>query len=323
MTLIDYLFSEDFVAGSIAGSIGIVATQPFDTIRIRCQLNKTMNLRQHAISITKKEGIRGLFRGVASPTLSVGFMSAVLFQSFESTRSIISSVKRNYYNLSYDLDSTYLDLAIAGATAGTITSVITSPTELFKILVQENTSTESATIKQEFKEGYNIWRRYGVRHGLFRGVSMTMCRDAPAFAIYFPLYEMIVNKWDPYRATQLVPFIGGGLAGMISWAAVYPMDHIKTLYQTRQYKYNTLPLRLAIMDHLMRDGGYRAIYKGLGATLLRCTPQHAVVFVCYEEVKKTITRQRESTSEEELIRIQIPNFDTKPPHQYMTDNINQ
>ena len=51
MSLMDYIFSDDFIAGSIAGSIGIVATQPLDTIRIRCQLNKAMNVRQHAIAV--------------------------------------------------------------------------------------------------------------------------------------------------------------------------------------------------------------------------------------------------------------------------------
>ena len=93
-------------------------------------------------------------------------------------------------------------------------------------------------------------------------------RDAPAFAVYFPVYETFMDHFDPYRATQIVPFIGGGLAGMISWAAVYPMDHIKTLYQTRQYNYAKIPLGRAVVDHLSREGGFHTIYKGLGATLL-------------------------------------------------------
>ena len=215
----------------------------------------------------KQEGMRGLFRGVASPTMTVGLMSAVLFQAFESSRIMVTNFKQKYYN-SDDLPSTYTDLAIAGSIAGTVSSLITSPTELFKILVQENTSAESACIKQEFKEGIIIWRRYGFNRGVYRGLNCTIYRDAPAFAIYFPLYEVIINNWDPYRATQIVPFIGGGLAGMISWAAVYPMDHIKTLYQTRQYRYAQLPLHHAIMDHLRREGGIHTIYKGLGATLL-------------------------------------------------------
>jgi len=296
-SFLEHICSDDFIAGCIAGSIGIVATQPLDTIRIRCQLDKTMNVRQHAVSITKREGLRGLFRGVASPTLTVGLMSACLFQSFESSKRMIASVKRRYYGLDYDPDPTYTDLALAGSVAGTISCLITSPTEMFKIKVQEATTAESATMRQEFKEGLTLWRRYGFARGVYRGLNVTIYRDAPAFAIYFPVYEIFMDHFDPYRATQIVPFIGGGLAGMVSWAAVYPMDHIKTLYQTRQYNYAKIPLHRAVADHLSREGaGFLGLYKGLGATLLRCTPQHAVVFLCYEEVRKAMARHREGDS---------------------------
>eukprot|EP00484_Ammonia_sp_Unknown_P029266 CAMPEP_0197027760 /NCGR_PEP_ID=MMETSP1384-20130603/7648_1 /TAXON_ID=29189 /ORGANISM="Ammonia sp." /LENGTH=334 /DNA_ID=CAMNT_0042456661 /DNA_START=38 /DNA_END=1042 /DNA_ORIENTATION=+ len=301
-----YFISDDFVAGSIAGSIGIVLTQPLDTIRIRCQLDKSMGIRQHFMTIAKQEGIRGLFRGVASPTLTVGLMSAVLFQSFESSKSLISSFKRHYYQLDELPNPSYTDLAISGGIAGTISCLITSPTELFKILVQENTSADSATMKQEFKEGLRLWQKHGFTRGVYRGLNVTIYRDAPAFAIYFPLYEVIINNWDPYRATQIVPFIGGGLAGMLSWAAVYPMDHVKTLYQLRKYEYVSQPLHRAILSHLRREGGIHTIYKGLGATLLRCTPQHAVVFVCYEEVKKFLAQTAKESEQEDLITITIP-----------------
>ena len=206
-------------------------------------------------------------------------MSAILFQAFESSKSLITSYKRTHYNLSYDPMPTYTDLAIAGAVSGTISCLITSPTELFKILVQQNTSAESATIRQEFKEALNLWKQHGFGRGIYRGLHVTMMRDAPAFAVYFPTYEVFMNQWDPHRATQIVPFIGGGLAGMLSWALVYPMDHIKTLYQTRQYKYGSLPLHSAIMDHMRREGGSHGMYRGLGATLLVCSSMFISVCV--------------------------------------------
>eukprot|EP00485_Elphidium_margaritaceum_P009220 CAMPEP_0202691276 /NCGR_PEP_ID=MMETSP1385-20130828/6036_1 /ASSEMBLY_ACC=CAM_ASM_000861 /TAXON_ID=933848 /ORGANISM="Elphidium margaritaceum" /LENGTH=289 /DNA_ID=CAMNT_0049346653 /DNA_START=259 /DNA_END=1128 /DNA_ORIENTATION=+ len=258
------------------------------------------------MAIMKGEGMRGLFRGVASPTLTVGLMSAVLFQSFESSKRLLSDAKRSYYGVSDNPQCTLCDLAISGAIAGTVSCLITSPTELFKIMVQQNTSIESATMRQEWLEGARLLKQYGFMRGVYRGLNMTIYRDAPAFAIYFPLYEVIINQYDPYRATQLVPFVGGGLAGMVSWAAVYPMDHIKTLYQLRQYKYGEWPLFKAIMYHLQREGGVRSIYKGLGATLLRCTPQHAVVFVCYEEVKKFLNQ--EIPVDQDLLEIKIPTY---------------
>ena len=53
MSIIDYFFSDDFVAGCVAGSIGIVATQPLDTVRIRCQVEKAKNwsVKQHLTSV--------------------------------------------------------------------------------------------------------------------------------------------------------------------------------------------------------------------------------------------------------------------------------
>jgi len=301
-SLLEHVCSDDFIAGCIAGSIGIVLTQPMDTIRIRCQLDKSLGIRRHAVSIMKNEGMKGLFRGVASPTLTVGLMSACLFQSFETSKRMVASAKRRFYGLDHNPDASYADLAVAGSIAGAFSCLITSPTEMFKIKVQESTTAESATMRQEFREGFKLWKRDGFCRGVYRGLHVTVYRDAPAFAVYFPVYESFVDHFDPYRATQIVPFVGGGLAGMISWAAVYPMDHIKTLYQTKQYNYGTLPLRKAIVDHMAREGGARCIYKGLGATLLRCTPQHAVVFVCYEEAKKAMQRQRERVNDfEELI----------------------
>lgn len=85
-------------------------------------------------------------------------------------------MKRKYYGLNYDPDTTYIDLALSGAVAGTISCLITSPTEMFKIKVQEATSAESATMRQEFKECINLWRRYGFARGVYRGLNVTIYR---------------------------------------------------------------------------------------------------------------------------------------------------
>ena len=51
----DYLLSPDFIAGCIAGSFGIIATQPMDTIRIRMQVNQSLmsnaSVRTHFLKV--------------------------------------------------------------------------------------------------------------------------------------------------------------------------------------------------------------------------------------------------------------------------------
>ena len=72
------------------------------------------------------------------------------------------------------------------------------------------------------------------------------------------------------------------------------------------------------------DVSLRIIYMFIIYTVYtqRCTPQHAVVFVCYEEVKKAMARQTEMTErEEELIRIKIPGLLSE--QQQQTENIAQ
>lgn len=61
-------------------------------------------------------------------------MSAVLFQTFESSKH-----KMNEYNNpsnTHPITTSMPTLIIAGAISGVVTSFITSPTELIKILVQ-------------------------------------------------------------------------------------------------------------------------------------------------------------------------------------------
>eukprot|EP01084_Bolivina_argentea_P215487 365847_1 len=283
MDLLDYLFSTDFMAGCIAGMAGIIATQPLDTIRIRCQVLKHQNksVFQHFKSIRIHEGIRGLFRGVASPTLTVGLMNAILFQTYESSKSIISKHTKQPYN--------YLHIYISGSIAGAICTSIVAPTELFKLLVQKKTCRHSATIQQEYIEATSLYKAYGFKYGIYRGLGVTILRDSPALGLYFLSYEYTMNRYDTNRKTQIVPFCAGGIAGLLSWTVAYPFDHIKTYYQLRKYKYGEIPLFKAVKDHIKREGGrFTILYKGLGATLLRCTPQHAVVFLCYENVKRII-----------------------------------
>lgn len=58
-------------------------------------------------------------------------MSAVLFQTFESSKSYIHSL-----NYTKNDPITYSNMIISGAFAGIVSCVITAPTELIKIEVQ-------------------------------------------------------------------------------------------------------------------------------------------------------------------------------------------
>jgi len=276
----DILRSPDFIAGCVAGSLGIVATQPLDVIRIRMQIpeyQKYGNITRQLSRILKIEGMRGMFRGVASPTLTVGLMSALLFQSYESSRAYLQKYRPPPKDGSLDT----LTLALAGTWAGVVSCLITSPTEMIKVICQLENSPESATIRGELR----VARQHGM-FGLMRGFHITVLRDAPAFAIYFPLYAIVIHHFDPYHQTTWIPFMGGGLAGLWSWYAVYPIDVMKTQYQARQNHYRDGFLYGVRMQY--KERGFKSFYHGVGATMLRAFPQHALVFISFEWVKQRL-----------------------------------
>lgn len=56
---------------------------------------------------------------------------------------------------------------------------------------------------------------------LYRGLGVTIAREAPAHMVYFGVYY-----WAKDRGWH--PLVGGALAGLGSWTSTYPMDVIKS-----------------------------------------------------------------------------------------------
>jgi len=265
----------EFVAGGIGGGLGIIVSQPLDTIRIRLQTKtagqKMDGIMQCAMTTVRHEGIRGLFKGVGAPVLTVGFMNAILFTSYEGTMNMLRSPED-------DSPRTRQQVVISAVAAGAVSACINSPTELIKVHAQ--TCTKSVgTLADEVRIFRQIIRTGGLgAMGLSRGLGITLGRDTFSYAFYFGLYELIIDK---YGRDGYAPFIGGGLCGMAAWACCYPVDVLKTHWQT-----NSTYTSIA---QCFRSGigaeGYSFMFKGLGATLLRAAPQHAVTFYCYEWVR--------------------------------------
>jgi len=83
-------------------------------------------------------------------------------------------------------------------------------------------------------------------------------------------------------------------AGAISAAVTCPMDVIKTRLQVQsntstpsseRYKHS-----VDAFLRIMREEGYRAFTKGMGARVLWITPGTAITITAYEEVKKLMQK---------------------------------
>jgi hypothetical protein len=76
--------------------------------------------------------------------------------------------------------------------------------------------------------------------------------------------------------------LAGGLAGVLSWMVVYPVDIVKSILQTQDLRNPQYTTMMECGRHVLRTQGLVGLTRGLDATLLRAFPLNAVTFLGYE-----------------------------------------
>jgi len=69
-------------------------------------------------------------------------------------------------------------------------------------------------------------------------------------------------------------FVAGGYAGIITDSSLYPIDTIKTRLQSKR--------------GFVKSGGFRGVYRGLGAALFGTLPSNTSFFIAYNVTKHTL-----------------------------------
>ena len=80
--------------------------------------------------------------------------------------------------------------------------------------------------------------------------------------------------------THLGHFLSGGVASLVLWTPLYPLDLIKTQIQAR--KHLTVKESIAAT---FKDGGIRGFWRGLGMIYLRVFPTSACAMSAYEATR--------------------------------------
>ena len=175
----------------------------------------------------------------------------------------------------------------AGATAGFIESFVIAPMELVKTRMQlqgeglAHTNTKKCYKNQPYKYTSpidcikKVYKHENKVRGLYRGLGITLCREVPAFALYFGSYHWLCNVLhatsdDAVNILKLL--LAGGTAGIISWVFTYPQDVIKTRLQLDGMGKTTYKGTLDCARQIYEIQGMRGYFKGLNATIVRAFP---------------------------------------------------
>ncbi|XP_073269588.1 mitochondrial arginine transporter BAC2-like [Primulina huaijiensis] len=278
-------WGREFVAGGFGGTAGVITGYPLDTLRI---LQQQSGKSGSAFSILRRvvgtEGPSALYRGMAAPFASVTFQNAIAFQTYAILSRVFDS------NIVADDPPSYRAVALGGIGTGAMQSLLLSPVELIKIRLQLQQQTKERTSRSSIQKGpvdvaKFIFGTEGWR-GMYRGLTITVLRDAPAHGVYFWTYEYMREQLHPGcrkngQETFGTMLLAGGLAGVASWIGSYPLDVIKTKIQSQ-----SLPLRYSgIFDcftRIVRDEGYNVLWRGLGTAVTRAFIVNGTIFTAYE-----------------------------------------
>lgn len=273
---------KDLFAGTISGSCGILVGAPMDTIKVRLQAENAVGRNtMSALATTHyngtfdclkqmvhKEGVLSLFKGVSAPIIASAPINAILFTAYgnmirtlenkfgfdKSTHNITSS--------SNPAASSHLTtIFLAGAWAGILQSSITSPTELIKCrlqvaITQSKLSTNGIqpTNPTSLSVLRSLYHTSGLR-GIYRGLTITIARDAPASGVYFASYEWLKRLFTSMQ--------GKRNSNDTQWEDPIQTDH---LHHTSHKQLNTpinstassatTPLESASLVSMLLAGGF-------------------------------------------------------------------
>jgi len=204
--------------------------------------------------------------------LGVGFLSAMLFYAYGQ----IQVVQRRFH-----AEETLIDVFMAGTGAGLFQTIALAPIENVKIRLQAQ--TDARLYRGPWHCLSTIYRLYGIR-GVYKGMIPTLCRDSFSYGVYFVTYEATKRRFqgNSPSASPLQMFVAGGIAGVISWLTIYPIDVIKSRIQEDDLakpKYNGM---IHCFQESVRRDGYKILFRGLSPTLLRTFIVSGANFLVYE-----------------------------------------
>ena len=176
-----------FVAGSVAGMVGNMVGQPWDTVKVQMQSSSSspqLGTWAHARRLVAQGGVRALYRGAVPPLLSSAPANASTFGGYESALKLMGVHKT---------DATPGQRFVAGCAGGAAVSVVLTPLDLVKCKLQ---ASSADVYRGPLDCVRKIVKANGAR-GLYAGFSSTFMREAPSFGVYFSSYEAVFRFLNP------------------------------------------------------------------------------------------------------------------------------
>lgn len=292
-----------FIAGGLAACGAVTASHPFETIKIRLQLQGELQSKDvavkkykgvlHGVSVVaKNEGVRGLYRGLGCAYIYQILLNGFRLGGYEPLRAATAKL--------FFKDANVQSLGVnvfSGAASGVAGAMAGSPFFLVKTRLQSYSPFLPTGTQHKYKNAFDALRQIysaeGVR-GLYRGMGASMVRTGSGSSVQLPTYFFAKRRLIKHAGLEDGPalhLLSSACAGFVVCCFMHPPDTVMArLYNQHGNLYN------GIFDCLYKTvstEGVLAVYKGFFAHLARILP-HTILTLTFAEQTNKMMRWTEN-----------------------------
>uniref|UniRef100_A0A0N5A1U5 Mitochondrial carrier protein n=1 Tax=Parastrongyloides trichosuri TaxID=131310 RepID=A0A0N5A1U5_PARTI len=238
-----------------------------------------LHLIRNVKQIVINEGVKGLYKGLGASVFALIPTKAVYFFCYNAAKTELNT--GTYYMVP---NTAPVHMFSAGF-AGLLVCFMFNPIHVVKTRLQLN--KDKMNVRQCIAYTYN---NNGIR-GFFRGIEAS-AYGVSEMVIQFMIYEKIKHDLHVWLSGYNVPLywlsedpraahymIAGAISKFTAVVATYPHEVIRT--RTREVGYGGQGF-WTYMLQITRQEGFKALYRGMGTTLIRSVPNSAIALTAYE-----------------------------------------
>lgn len=278
----------DLLPGITQGITRVLVSYPFDSLKVHSQTNRKRAWDNFHNLLSNNP--RALYRGVGLPMVTVSMERAIQYKYFERLKKTHGPF-------------------VAGAMTGAGLGIISTP-------MQAVTSNLVLLNKEQYGGFWDFLRKKWKTEGskfFLRGYTVDLSRAILASTLYLGVYGTSRDSWLSQDMNPLLrTSICASLAGWTTWTVTFPLDTIRTLYQTSNSRneaarsHTSLPGALLnscepgettkrnnitlsqVVSSRFREAGLRSFWNGITPVLLRTFPSSVLGMIAYEKVRSKI-----------------------------------
>ncbi|RKP11266.1 mitochondrial carrier domain-containing protein [Piptocephalis cylindrospora] len=280
--------TDQAVAGFTAGLVSTLVCHPLDVIKIRLQVDDTVNGKNRLIgrsakvvtSLMRSDGIQGLYRGISPSVAGASVSWACYFWWYQHMKD---GIRRSNGGSA----PTAPQHLAASAASGAITAFFTNPLWVIKTRMCATSSSQVDAYSSMANGLSRLVREEGLR-GLYRGFIPSLAGVSHG-AIQWMVYEEL-KKWriheNDYHVKEnlsTTEYIGMSVTSKLTALILtYPYQVVRSRLQNEKddRKYRGLT---QVISKTLKSEGLIGFYKGMFPNIVRVLPGTCITFLVYEQ----------------------------------------